>query len=499
MCPVTIDLPVKIAATLADLLNNVENAQVVGPVSVNVSGIVTDSRKVHTGCAFVAVRGTQTDGHQYLSQAIAGGAAVLIVEKIPENPAPDVTWVVVPDSAVALGGLSAVFFGYPSGKLKLVGVTGTNGKTSVATFLFQLFRGLGYRCGLISTVQNQVEDEVIPATHTTPEAPVLQELIAYMAAKGCSYVFMEVSSHAVVQHRIGGLKFALAIFTNITHDHLDFHGTFDHYIAAKKAFFDALPADAHALINADDRRGSVMVQNTRAKVHTFSTRSMAEFRAKTLTSTLQGMQLLVNGKDLWVRLIGAFNVSNLLAVYGAALLLGEDEEAILTELSVLTPPPGRFELVYDPTRDVTAIVDYAHTPDALENVLETITQLRGHNEQVMTIVGCGGNRDATKRPKMAAIACKYSNVAVLTTDNPRNEDPEEIIRQMRAGVPPQDFKKTKTIVDRREAIRWAVSEARPGDIILVAGKGHETYQEVRGVRTHFDDREEVRAAFAGGG
>jgi UDP-N-acetylmuramoyl-L-alanyl-D-glutamate--2,6-diaminopimelate ligase len=316
-----------------------------------------------------------------------------------------------------------------------------------------------------------------------------------MVAAGCHYVFMEVSSHSIVQQRIAGLRFTGAVFTNITHDHLDFHGTFDHYIAAKKAFFDHLPTDAFALVNADDRRSSVMVQNTRAKVSSYSMRNIADFRAKVLTATLQGMQLLVNDRDLWVRLIGAFNVSNLLAVYGTALLLGEDEEQVLTVLSELLPPPGRFEVVYDEKKDVTAIVDYAHTPDALENVLSTISELRTHNEQVMTVVGCGGNRDTSKRPKMASIACKFSDVAVFTSDNSRNEDPETILEQMKAGVSPVDFKKTRTIVDRREAIRWAVSQARKGDIILIAGKGHETYQEVRGIRSHFDDKEEVKAAF----
>lgn len=480
---------------LDGLLKNVEVTEIRGNASLSVSGIATDSRKVFPGDMFVAVRGTQTDGHGFITQAEVGGASVVVVENLPASLSSDCTYVVVPDSSIALGQLSSAFYGFPSEKLKLVGVTGTNGKTSVVTFLFQLFRNLGYRCGMISTVQNQVEDEVIPATHTTPDAPVLQELLGRMVSAGCSYVFMEVSSHAVVQQRIAGLKFAGAVFTNITHDHLDFHGSFDNYISAKKAFFDGLPKEAFALVNADDRRGSVMVQNTAARIRSFSMQNMADFRAKVLTSTLQGMQLLIDNKEIWVRLIGSFNVSNLLAVYGTAILLGEDEENVLTELSGLKPPPGRFEVVYDVAREVTAIVDYAHTPDALENVLSTIAQLRTNNENVVTLVGCGGNRDTSKRPKMAAIACKYSNIAVFTSDNSRNEDPEEIIRQMKEGVPPIDFKKNKTIVDRREAIRWAVSQAQKGDIILIAGKGHETYQEVKGVRSHFDDREEVRVAF----
>ena len=480
---------------LADLLKNVEVTEVSGSISIAISGVVTDSRKVQEGNLFVAVRGTQTDGHAYLSQAKEKGAVAFVVENLPGEKQNGCIYIVVPDSSIALGQISAAFYHDPSKKLKLIGVTGTNGKTSVVTFLFQLFRNLGHRCGMISTVQNQIEDEVIKATHTTPEAIVLQELLAKMVDKGCNYVFMEVSSHAVVQHRIEGLLFAGGVFTNITHDHLDFHGTFDHYIAAKKGFFDRLSRDSFALINADDRRGSVMVQNTRAKVYSYSLRNITDFRAKILTATLQGMQLLVNDKDLWVRLIGAFNVSNLLAVYGVALLLGEEEETVLTELSGLRPPPGRFEVVRNEKKEITAIVDYAHTPDALENVLSTIGQLRNYNEKVITVVGCGGNRDTTKRPKMAAIACKYSNLAIFTSDNSRNEDPAAILEEMRAGVAPLDFKKTKTIVDRREAIRWAVAQAEKGDIILIAGKGHETYQEVYGVRHHFDDREEVREAF----
>ncbi len=486
---------VKKEVLLADLLKNVEVTEVRGSISIAVTGVVTDSRKVQPGSLFVAIRGTQTDGHAYLGQAREKGAVAFVVENLPGEAAEGCVYIIVPDSPVALGRISAAFYDDPSGKLKLIGVTGTNGKTSVVTFLFQLFRNLGHRCGMISTVQNQIEDQVIPSTHTTPEAVVLQELLARMADNGCSYVFMEVSSHAVVQHRIEGLKFAGAVFTNITHDHLDFHGTFDHYIAAKKTFFDGLTKDSFALVNADDRRGNVMVQNTKARVYSYSMRNITDFRARILTATLQGMQLLINDRDVWVRLIGAFNVSNLLAVYGTALLLGEDEETVLTELSVLLPPPGRFEVVYDVKKEITAIVDYAHTPDALENVLSTIAQLRNYNEKVITVVGCGGNRDTTKRPKMASIACKYSNLAIFTSDNSRNEDPESIIEQMKAGVAPLDHKKTKTIVDRREAIRWAVMQAEKGDIILIAGKGHETYQEIHGVRHHFDDREEVRAAF----
>lgn len=480
---------------LEELLENIETTDVIGDRRVSVQGIITDSRQAVPGCLFVAIQGTQSDGHAFVDQAIEKGATVVIVEKIPASLRPDVVYVVVSDTSKALGFLSSNYFGQPSKTIKVIGITGTNGKTSVATLLFQLFRKLGYRCGLISTVQNQIEDEVVQATHTTPEAPVLHALLARMVEIGCQYAFMEVSSHAVVQQRIAGLKFAGAVFTNITHDHLDFHGSFDHYINAKKAFFDGLSDEAFALVNADDRRGSVMVQNTRAKVYTFSTQQMADFKAKLLASTLQGMQLLINGKDVWVRLIGLFNVSNLLAVYGTAVLLDEDEENVLTELSSLLPPPGRFEVVFDSLSEVTGIVDYAHTPDALENVLSTIAQLRTHNEKVITLVGCGGNRDRAKRPKMASIACRYSDIAIFTSDNSRNEDPVTIIEEMKAGVHPIDFKKTKSIIDRREAIRWAVKQATKGDIILVAGKGHETYQEVKGVRTHFDDKEELKAAF----
>jgi UDP-N-acetylmuramoyl-L-alanyl-D-glutamate--2,6-diaminopimelate ligase len=361
--------------------------------------------------------------------------------------------------------------------------------------LFQLFRALGYRCGLLSTVQNQIEDEIIPSTHTTPDAVALNALIAQMAARKCSHVFMEVSSHSVAQHRITGLQFAGGIFTNITHDHLDFHKTFDNYIKAKKGFFDALPKSAFALVNVDDRRGSVMVQNTKARIETYSLQTLATFKGKIISDTLAGMHMEINQREVWFRVIGRFNAYNLLSVYGAAVLLGEKEEEVLTELSNLKSPPGRFEQFHSADR-IVGIVDYAHTPDALENVLETITHLRHGNEQVITIVGCGGNRDAEKRPKMAEIACKYSNKVILTSDNPRYEDPNDILEQMRKGVPPLDYKKTTVIADRREAIFKAGLEASPEDIILVAGKGHENYQEIKGVKHHFDDKEVLLEVFA---
>jgi UDP-N-acetylmuramoyl-L-alanyl-D-glutamate--2,6-diaminopimelate ligase len=459
-----------------------------------ISEITLDSRHVVPGSLFAALRGTQSDGHHYMETAAGKGAVAILCEELPAVLPSGVTYIVVPDSALVLGLIASSFYENPSQKLKLIGVTGTNGKTSVATFLFQLFRALGYRCGLLSTVQNQIEDEIIPSTHTTPDAVALSALLSKMLKSGCSHVFMEVSSHAVAQHRIAGLEFSGGIFTNITHDHLDFHKTFDNYISAKKGFFDNLPKKAFALINIDDRRGTVMVQNTPAKISTYSLQTIATFHGKLLSDTLTGMHMEVNNQEVWFRVIGRFNAYNLLSVYGAAVLLGEAPETVLTELSNLKSPPGRFEQFHS-TDQIVGIVDYAHTPDALENVLETITHLRHGNEKVITIVGCGGNRDAEKRPKMAAIACKYSNRVILTSDNPRNEEPMAILEQMQKGVPATDFKKTVTIADRREAIFKACSEAQPGDIILIAGKGHENYQEIKGVKHHFDDKEVLGEAF----
>jgi UDP-N-acetylmuramoyl-L-alanyl-D-glutamate--2,6-diaminopimelate ligase len=479
---------------LSSLLGEVKDAKLSGPADVMIKSMILDSRKVVPGSLFVALRGTQTDGHQYIGTATELGAAAILCEELPESMREGTTYIVVPDSAEAMGRIASAFYGYPSKGLTLVGVTGTNGKTSVATFLFQLFRALGYRCGLLSTVQNQIEDEVIASTHTTPDAIALNQLLAQMLAKKCSHVFMEVSSHAVAQHRITGLHFAGGIFTNITHDHLDFHKTFDNYIKAKKGFFDALPKSAFALVNVDDRRGAVMVQNTRAKVETYSLQTLATFKGKIIADTLAGMQMEINQQEVWFRVIGRFNAYNLLSVYGAALLLGEKADSVLTELSNLKSPPGRFEQFHS-TDDIVGIVDYAHTPDALENVLETITHLRSGNEKVITLVGCGGNRDAEKRPKMAAIACKYSNKVILTSDNPRFEDPLDILEQMQKGVPPLDYKKTSVIADRREAIFKAGLEAEAGDIILIAGKGHENYQDIQGVKHHFDDKEVLMEVF----
>lgn len=479
--------------TVEHLLAEVKDVRVVGETTRVVKHITLDSRKAEKDSLFVAVKGTQTDGHRFIPSVIEAGASVILCEELPEQISLEVTYIVAQDSTETMGHLATAFYGHPSRQLRLIGVTGTNGKTSVATFLFQLFRGLGYRCGLLSTVQNQIEDQVIQSTHTTPDAPALNELLAEMLEKGCSYVFMEVSSHAVVQHRITGLQFFGGIFTNITHDHLDFHKTFDNYIKAKKGFFDQLPKSAFALVNIDDRRGNVMVQNTKAKVATYSLQTMATFRARIIDDSLAGMTLSIDQQEVWFKLIGRFNAYNLLAAYGAGILAGESEVNVLTVLSGIASPSGRFEQVRS-ENNIVAIVDYAHTPDALENVLETITHLRTKNEQVITVVGCGGNRDTTKRPKMAAIACKYSDRVILTSDNPRNEEPEAILADMQAGVPPIDFKKTTTEVERRKAIELAVQMARPGDIILLAGKGHETYQEIKGIKHHFDDKEEIRLA-----
>ncbi|MCK8491515.1 UDP-N-acetylmuramoyl-L-alanyl-D-glutamate--2,6-diaminopimelate ligase [Spirosoma sp. RP8] len=485
---------------LKDLFYKVSLLATSGSMETEITGITMDSRKVGPGSLFVAVRGTVTDGHNFIATAVRQGAAAILCEELPEDINPQVAYVKVLDSARSMGLVAANFYDQPSRKLKLVGVTGTNGKTSVATLLFRLFRGLGYRCGLLSTVQNQIDDQIIPATHTTPDVITINQLLTQMLANGCTHVFMEVSSHSVVQERIAGLTFAGGIFTNITHDHLDFHGTFDNYIRAKKGFFDQLPTTAFALTNVDDKRGLVMLQNTAAQKETYSLQTLASFKGKILADSLFGLNMLVNDKEVWFKLIGRFNAYNLLSVYGAAILLGEDADEVLTLLSGITPPPGRFEQVISDDK-IVGIVDYAHTPDALQNVLETINGLRQANEQgylpqVITVVGCGGNRDAAKRPVMADIACRFSNRVILTSDNPRNEDPMAILEQMQAGVSPVDVKKTVTIEDRHEAIRRAVSLAGPHDIILVAGKGHETYQEIKGVKYDFDDRAVLRETFS---
>jgi UDP-N-acetylmuramoyl-L-alanyl-D-glutamate--2,6-diaminopimelate ligase len=475
-------------AQLRDILYKVHITATSGDMNRDVTGLAFDSRSVKQDFAFVAVTGTQSDGHQFIPQAVQAGATVIVCEKFPDAIREDVTYVSVKRSAEALGILAANFYGNPSHKLKLVGVTGTNGKTTVATLLFKLFSSLGYRCGLLSTVVNRIVDKEIVATHTTPDPIQLNALLQQQVEAGCTHCFMEVSSHAIDQERIAGLRFTGALFTNITHDHLDYHKTFDNYIRAKKKFFDDLGSDAFALINADDKRGMVMLQNTRAAKKSYGLKKLVDFKGKILSNTIDGLEIEIDQKTIWFRLIGDFNAYNLLAVYGAAVLLGESGDEVLTRLSSLSGAEGRFELVKAGAR-ITAIVDYAHTPDALKNVLETIQQFRTGTEQIITVIGCGGNRDRTKRPLMAAIACRFSDKVVITSDNPREEEPMEIIREMQTGVGPSEQKKTLVMVDREEAIKTACMMAKEKDIVLVAGKGHEKYQEIKGVKHPFDDKE----------
>jgi len=479
---------------LKDILYKVSLKSVAGVTDLEIVSIQFDSRKVEKGSLFVATKGTQSDGHAFIDKAIASGAVAILCEDLPTNLNPGICYVEVADSSLALGLVASNFYNNPSSKLKLVGVTGTNGKTTCVTILFNLFRALGYNAGLLSTVENKVNEEVIPSTHTTPDAVSLNELLALMLSKGVTHCFMEVSSHSVVQHRIAGLHFEGAVFTNITHDHLDYHGTFEEYIKAKKLFFDNLPATSFALSNADDKRGTVMLQNTKANKQYFGLKTMADFKARIITNSFQGIQLNVDNKDVWFKLTGSFNAYNLMAVYGAAMLLEEDSDEVLTALSNLDGARGRFDQVVSPG-GISAIIDYAHTPDALENVLNTIDDVREGFESIITVVGCGGNRDAAKRPVMAGIAAKLSTKVILTSDNPRNEEPDTIISQMQEGVAPTDKKKVLAITDRKEAIRTAVMLAEKGDIILVAGKGHETYQEVKGVKHPFDDKKVVVEIF----
>lgn len=475
---------------LKDILYKVALTSSVGDMALHVNGICFDSRKASKGFLFVAVKGTTSNGHDFIDKAVELGATAVVCETLPKPLADDVTYVTVKNTAAALGIIASNFYGNPSDHTKLVGVTGTNGKTTVATLLHKLFTAMGVKAGLLSTVENKIVKDVVIATHTTPDPIQLNELLRRMTDAGCSHVFMEVSSHAVDQERIAGLKFAGALFTNITHDHLDYHKTFENYITAKKKYFDDLSSDAFALVNADDKRGMVMLQNTKATKYTYGLKKMVDFKGKIITNSIEGLELEVAGKNVWFKLIGDFNAYNLLAVYGAAILLGYESDEVLTKLSALEGAVGRFQLVLPGSR-FTAIVDYAHTPDALQNVLDTIALFRTGSEQVITVVGCGGNRDRTKRPLMAAIACKLSDKVILTSDNPRDEDPMEIIKEMQAGVMPTEVRKTLVVPEREEAIKTACMMARDRDIILIAGKGHETYQEIKGVKHPFDDREVV--------
>lgn len=482
-------------AVLQDILYKVPLRSVKGNLDVEISSLQLDSRKVGAGAVFIAVKGVAVDGHQFIPQVVAAGAAAVVCEVLPETLDDKTVYIQVENTAIAAALMAHNFYGHPSEKLTLVGVTGTNGKTTIATLLFKLFSSLGYLCGLVSTVQNQVGDTVIPATHTTPDSISLNFLLKQMLDAGCTHVFMEVSSHAVHQHRITGLKYEGGIFSNITHDHLDYHKTFDEYIRVKKAFFDSLPSGAFAISNADDKRGAVMLQNTAAKRYFYSLRTMADFKGRILENGLTGLMMTINDQEVHFRLIGEFNAYNLLAVYGAAVNLGEDKNEVLRCLSVLTGAEGRFEYIVSPVEKIIGIVDYAHTPDALLNVLSTIKNLRKGHEQIITVVGCGGDRDKTKRPVMGDVSCEHSDRVIFTSDNPRSEDPAQIIRDMEAELGSAAKRKYISIADRREAIKTAVSMARPEDIVLVAGKGHEKYQEIKGVKHHFDDKEVLEEMF----
>ena len=479
---------------LKQILNQIDPLNVTGALDKDIKGVEIDSRKVGEGFLFVAMRGTQVDGHQFIDKAIALGATAVLCETLPEEVKAEVTYIEVKDSEDAVGPVATAFYGEPSKHLKLVGVTGTNGKTTIATTLYNLFRRMGHRVGLLSTVCNYIEDEAVAASHTTPDAIELNALLARMVEAGCEYVFMECSSHAIAQKRIGGLQFAGGLFTNLTRDHLDYHKTFENYRNAKKQFFDMLPRGSFAVVNVDDKNGLFMVQNTKATVKTYSQQRMADFKARLLECHFEGMYLEIDGHEVGVQFIGKFNVSNLLAVYGAARMLGKDAEEILLALSTLKSVSGRLEPLYSP-EGFTAVVDYAHTPDALDNVLGAIHEVLGGKGQVITVCGAGGNRDKGKRPLMAQSAVKQSDRVIITSDNPRNEDPQQIIDDMMAGLSPQQKKKVLTIVDRREAIRTACMLAQKGDVVLVAGKGHEDYQEIQGVKHHFDDKEVLREIF----
>jgi UDP-N-acetylmuramoyl-L-alanyl-D-glutamate--2,6-diaminopimelate ligase len=475
--------------SLANILADLSISEAIGDLDVSINEIQFDSRKVKPGSCFIAVKGVHTDGHRYIVQAVAAGAKVIICETLPTEITSSVTYVSVPDSAEALGMAATNFYDHPSEGLRLVGITGTNGKTTTATLLHQLFTKMGYKVGLLSTVENKIGEKVLPSTFTTPDAISLNALLAEMKEAGCDYVFMEVSSHAIEQRRIAGVTFEGGVFTNITHDHLDYHKTFKAYINAKKRFFDDLPKAAFALTNIDDRRGTIMVQNTKAQVSMYSLHTLTDFKAKVLDNSLTGLQLELDGEEFFSRLIGEFNAYNLLAVYATARLLGAEKLETMTALSGLKSAEGRFDYIFDKEKNIIAIVDYAHTPDALEKVLSTIEKLKRGKEQVITVVGCGGDRDKSKRPLMAEKACEYSSQIILTSDNPRSENPETIIAEMEAGIPAYASQKVLSITNRLQAIKTACKIAKSGDIILVAGKGHEKYQEINGVKNPFDDKQ----------
>ena len=478
---------------LQELLNGVKILEHRGNMDIDVKGVNIDSRNVGKNEMFIAVRGTAVDGHSFIGKAIEQGASIIVCEEMPEE-VDGVGYLMVENTEQVVGQIATNFYGNPTEKLKLVGVTGTNGKTTIATVLYDMFMAMGHKVGLLSTVVNRINGEAVPTDHTTPDPVTLNALLAKMVEAGCEYVFMEVSSHSVVQNRIGGLKFAGGLFTNITRDHLDYHKTFENYIKAKKLFFDRLPKDAFAITNIDDKNGLVMTQNTAATVKTYSVQSPADFKAKIIECHFDGMLLNINGKEVNVQFIGKFNVSNLLAVYGAALMLGKDEDEVLVQLSAMKPVNGRFEALRSP-KGFTAIVDYAHTPDALENVLNAIHGVLQGKGQVITVCGAGGNRDKGKRPLMAKEAARQSDKVILTSDNPRFEEPEDILNDMLAGITEEQAGKVLTIVDRRQAIKTACMMAQKGDVVLVAGKGHEDYQIIKGVKHHFDDKEEIRKCF----
>ncbi|GAA4822828.1 UDP-N-acetylmuramoyl-L-alanyl-D-glutamate--2,6-diaminopimelate ligase [Algivirga pacifica] len=478
---------------IEDILEGITYQLIQGDLSVEIDHLQLDSRKVEEKGLFIAVKGSEADGHQFIPKAITQGAVAVVCEDLPEDLIEGVTYIQIEHTGKAAGHLASAFYDHPSRKLKLVGITGTNGKTTTVMLLHQLFRKMGYNAGVLSTIENKINETIIPTKLTTPDAVTINALMAEMVKANCTHCFMEASSHAIVQERIAGLSFDVAIFSNISHDHLDYHGTFPEYIKAKKKLFDQLPASAHALVNADDRRGAIMLQNCKAKHHTFALKSMADFKGKLVDNTFEGLLMEIDQKEVWFQLIGDFNAYNLLGVYGAAVLLGEPSDEVLTVLSEIRSADGRFEQIISP-ENVRAIVDYAHTPDALENVLKTIQQLRIEGERIITVVGCGGNRDKTKRPVMAKTATTYSDLVVLTSDNPRFEDPEEILNDMMEGITPVTERKVSKVVDRKEAIKIACQMAQPNDVILVAGKGHETYQEIKGERYPFDDREILKLA-----